>query len=139
MLPLEEQVSSLKLSQRLKELGVPQDSHFYWCKFVDREWHLGDENLREGFGIETDVSAFTVAELGEMLPDLYTTYHATETVRGKIKRQFECCPNGYDLDKGVPFFYDEFEANARAKMLIYLLENKEDHNVPIMKEERGEL
>jgi hypothetical protein len=62
MIPLEKQVVSLDLAKRLKELGVKQESVWYW--FRDR-LILG---RGEGGNMQTFTSAFTVAELGEMLP-----------------------------------------------------------------------
>src|ERR1051325_10817319 len=60
---LEQQVCSLELAKRLRELGVKQESYFYW--FFEEYNH---EPV--GWRIQTeegDYSAFTVAELGEML------------------------------------------------------------------------
>ena len=70
-MPLEKQVSSLEPSKHLKELGVKQESHFYW----NRPTNLAPHQIVSGtFTWKTDdedgrVSAFTVAELGEMLPE----------------------------------------------------------------------
>lgn len=128
---LEDQVTSLELSKKLKELGVKQESLFWWTRTFtrksgeykeDSEWYLQFKKN----GIGGHYSAFTVAELGEMLPKRlvgdhplwYLTIHCNdnyysvdyETFTGKIQKQFNC--------------QDRNESNARAKMLIYLLENK---------------
>jgi len=65
---LEAQVTSLELSKRLKDLGVRQESLFFW-----QEWpNIGNKLVRFGDPIydlvvhpegETWCSAFTVAEL----------------------------------------------------------------------------
>lgn len=119
---LENQVTSLKLSKRLKELGVKQESLFYW------EWQEGNDydgwNLQ--YPLDGDVaadnkrylSAFTVAELGEMLPSI---------VDGKFFQYDKS-----DLTHRIGYYLAELfwtqvadtEADARAKMLCYLLENK---------------
>lgn len=93
---LEQQVCSLELSKKLKELGVKQESLFYWSNCCEKEftlecslwhdietWEWGNGHTLEN--VETKYSAFTVAELGEI--------------------------------------HTENEADIRAKALIYLLEN----------------
>lgn len=70
---LKDQVCSFGYSTLLKELGVPQKSHFYWVKF-NEQFILVDENGFSGGYFHGTVkayehySAFTVAELGEFLP-----------------------------------------------------------------------
>lgn len=105
---LEDQVVSPELSKRLKELKVKQKSLFYWIVSFNTNYHIsyteGDGRLlpqeRNDF-----YSAFTVAELGEGLPE-------------------EVIFNGILGGKRLTDFYDGNEADARAKMLIYLIENK---------------
>ena len=63
---LEEQVTSLELSKKLRELGVKQESLFHWfCPDGDAEprvcWHHWCEP-----GYIRHYSAFTVAELIEI-------------------------------------------------------------------------
>jgi hypothetical protein len=74
MIPLEKQVVSLELAKRLKELGVKQESLFFWMSIKDDDgkdcWAVKYGPLETFYGIPVDenISAFTVAELGEMLP-----------------------------------------------------------------------
>ena len=117
---LENQVSNLELSRKLKELGVKQESLFYYQgvkKEIDLEKGYALDILRKlTFAGAEKVSAFTVAELGEILPAF--------SVGAKGKTW------GYNFVKGGKFIQLEVdfdvksEANARAKMLIYLIENK---------------
>ncbi len=138
---LEQQVTSLELSKRLKELGVKQDSYFYWVKLKDNfelfslaEVYIKELNKGES-QIET-YSAFTVAELGDMLPKALEMKTKT---RGQKYMKFFLEFFWDDSDKKNTVVYrtnDELqidywvfkdaktEAEARAKMLIYLLENK---------------
>lgn len=118
---LKDQVVSLELSKRLKELGVNHESYFNWCdRFQSRvgapeeivEPHL----IRGNAGWVSDVlaPAYTVAELGEML----STKDNTNTIR---------CTNVYNqwgCDYESHRTFGNTEADARAKMLIYLIENK---------------
>jgi hypothetical protein len=115
---LENQVCSLELSKKLKELGVKQESLFWW--FCD-----GSQAHRIIYG-NTDVpmtkytlhSAFTVAELGELLPLFVDT---SKNDKGEYYTETIASVLGWKDDQ---VFFEKTEAGARAKMLIYLLENK---------------
>ncbi len=107
---LEQQVVSLDLSRKLKELGVKQESLFYWSN-VDTPCPaiiLGTETHRSGDFL---ISAFTVAELGEILNVMVQSYRS-------FKYHWECV---YDIEEIG--FKGKTEADVRAKMLIYLIEN----------------
>ena len=114
---LEDQVTNLELSKKLKKLGVKQESVFWWEHITEMAtasgvqkanyWRITDGAFRRGF-----VPAFTPAELGEKLPDLAYSYK-------KSKDDFVCEYIKYKLVE-----YAKTEANVRAKMLIYLIENK---------------
>ena len=133
---LEQQVVSLELAKKLKELGVSQQSLFWW------EWYITTE-IKKSTDIPPKIvylpnkpstggkplrnaqhyAAFTVAELGEMLP---------ARVR-KFKLQADKMPGGDWFVSYVSFLncdekkfiqYSYTEADARAKMLIYLIENE---------------
>ena len=106
----EDQVSNLEYSQRLKELGVKQESLFYWSFIQDGRWIL-----EKGKGWGDTYSAFTVAELGEGLRKAY------KHMGGKI-RTFSTSERMRQVVSDIDSFKDE--ANARSKMLIYLIENK---------------
>jgi hypothetical protein len=117
---LEDQVVSLDLAKRLKELGVEQKSLFWWVNGHGKI-ELHDRRTDDG-----SVSAFTVAELGEILPpfvkterDGYVNFRQRKTDNGL----YLC--SGYPGEELVIEFGDGTnEADARAKMLIYLIENK---------------
>jgi len=121
---LEQQVVSLDLAKRLKELGVKQESLFWWrsplAHYGYPDWSLSDGEL--GHGSES-YSAFTVAELGEMLPEGYLS--------GRIfldgEQENVMCARFSSPEFEVwndSMQFANTEADARAKMLIYLLENK---------------
>ena len=103
---IEQQCVSLELSTKLKELGVEQESIFVWDE-KERVIFIPDNDLRS-----TDVSAFTVAELGNMLVDGRSG--------NEMPRGFWCSHRNDDGEQQ----WEKTEANARAAMLIYLLENK---------------
>ena len=107
---LEHQVTNLEISKHLKELGVSQKSQFYH----GASGVMFQPLLPNQYVI---CSAFTVAELGEMLP----FYFSGE----KHSNDWRCgFANNDGRFKNVPFVSADTEADARGKMLVYLLENK---------------
>lgn len=126
---LSDQVCSLELAKRLKELGVKQESLFYWFEslFKGKESFIrqGDTSYRDGY--ELACSAFTVAELGKLLPDkispenqfdCYILFTMKNTSDGEWVVRYAITSTIYCA------IVADTEADARAKMLIYLIENK---------------
>lgn len=118
---LEDQVSSREPSERLKELGVKQESHFWWghWDFAPDSPFVWDGSADGNTEDDTKIkrcSAFTVAELGEMLPRIDFCFEKYNSKRWEF--WFD---GKYE---GRKQFQDCTEADARAKMLIYLIENK---------------
>ncbi len=128
---LEEQITNLELSKKLKELGVKQESLFYWVEFsglqkghqdykTSLHWELRNcENNLSNF--PDKISAFTVAELGEMLKPY--AYYSNNMASDFPTYQENHKSWGFINDE-IKWVYADTEANARAKMLIYLIENK---------------
>jgi len=167
------QVTSVKLSNRLLELGVRKESQFYrdWTGAKEDEILMWENT--DGDVCLDNVNCYTAAELGEMLPykitaetinlahpmpligngtddEIHAIDEATQKLREVLKDlehdnldQFES-GMPYDIkrdyDKGTNMRYwqqsDEWEcyivieisgdteADCRALMLIYLIENK---------------
>lgn len=128
---LEQQVCSLELSKSLKELGVKQESAFVW-----RHWRYNGQVVlderrpeykdyaphRRMLPQTSDIAAaFTVAELGEMLQEGMTDCHKTGFGRWRCAFMPSVTLDGTDEEVAA---VGDTEADARAKMLIYLLENK---------------
>jgi hypothetical protein len=144
MMP-EQEVVSLDLSKKLKELGAPQESQLYWEIPRDqRRIHNGaiplvnelpgKENVRNRFF--DYYSAFTAAELRELLPPSIPLYKdSLDSADLRITREYNsstktinewCCwyqrpDNGSAL---IEQFGGSSMTDALAKMLIYLLENR---------------
>lgn len=122
---LKNQVVSLELAQKLKKLGVKQDSHYFWHFNCLPDEHLIIFLIKNQYKKKDLVSAFTVAELGEMLPHDFKSYKCVGQ-----PLQWECSNDNLkwhcDPKKGIyrEAMHDDTEAGVRAKMLIYLLENK---------------
>jgi len=107
---LENQVTSLDISRQMKEAGFPQDSFFYYTilqkevyikgklDFVDDTSFLNSQHCYEcetprgyvGRIIPNCYAAYTVAELGEILPKGYYSLKECDTkldtadARGKM-------------------------------------------------------
>jgi hypothetical protein len=113
---LEDQVCSLELAKKLKELGVKQESYFYWewfsqngkaCLISQDGWKINKMNTS---------SAFTVAELGLLLPS------KCYTKKDRFPIEWFCYR--YVDENQEDVWISDTEANARAEMLIYLIDNK---------------
>ena len=119
---LEEQVVSLELAKELKELGVKQESLFTWFRRYNPEHDEHDyiiELTSEFNQSGEDYSAFTVAEVGELIGCRGTTlpiYHDSYVSHLINQRQ--------DGTWGIGDYIGESgtEADARAKLLIHLIE-----------------
>jgi len=140
---LEQQVVSLELAQKLKELGVKQESFFKWGNFTTDNgiaWNLYvppefNKVPHPDMWIH-GISAFTVAELGEMLPYRIGEYDLRFWSVQFAGEHHKYCGYLVDKEDGSHFmnsrtdgmgnnvaFMADTEADARAKMLVYLLEN----------------
>lgn len=135
---LEQQVCSLELAKQLKDLGVKQRSLFGYVHFdksvhrkggYDLEVTSPEAGTRSFYVGREIISAFTVAELGEMLPQVITFKNVVYQLfvsLGLDKQWFVVYANVQDYEDNAPFpiMMTHNEADARAKMMIYLLENK---------------
>ncbi len=118
---LEQQVVSLELAKRLKELGVKQDSLHEWIYHWrnGKEYHWSLYPTDEDDKVNERASAFTVAELGEMLPKGFRSGRAGNGGAGQYKAyNSHNCTNTSNMQWNA-----DTEADVRAKMLVYLLEN----------------
>lgn len=125
---LYEQVCSLELAKKLKELKVKQKSYFWWVNDV-----RNDSNAK-GFFIDLKDtkpehmqcwSAFTVSELSQMLPKKISSDSATQRDHYLIISKFDDWHVSYSDPNQPPLFYciDDNLANNLARVLIHILEN----------------
>lgn len=124
ILPLEQQVAYVGLCLRLKELSVPQECMFYWTEGKDLYEFSGAISTDWAIGRKkhpSSVSAFTVAELGVMLPPWVSS---AKNNFGDPNRWYCADVDGHT--QKPPTFRKlieaDTEADARAKMLIHLIE-----------------
>lgn len=70
---LSEQVCSIERAKHLKELGVKQESHFYWCRLGGIDRITENTMLKETVHEKHWHSAFTVGEMLNLVPsNLYS-------------------------------------------------------------------
>jgi len=125
-------VTSLKLSQELKELGVKQKSAFYWVqvkrpknpnalyseykqKDIPFKLCLGSQKGISGVNVYKEYSSFLSGELGEMLREYGVNGRESATP------QFDIFEQKWRMEGLTD---SKFEAEARGKMLAYLKKNK---------------
>jgi hypothetical protein len=111
---LSNQVCSLELSKQLKNLGFEQESLFWHIVGLD-----GTSDIRQSKPLNhilTTYSAYTVAELGEF-------FENGVWLPVKDEKRWLWVASNSKTKKGLRQ-YENTEADARAKMLIYLKENR---------------
>ena len=140
MLELQNHVTSLELSKKLRELGVPQKSCIYWTKSITNRTvlrtHLelfeGDDTSDAYKIVENNFiySAFLSSELGKMISDRCNEWAQGWNDSGCFRHfAYGNRGSGYMIeDIGKRFIPEEpeedvveTEANDRAKFLIHLL------------------
>lgn len=124
---LSNHVTNLELSQQLAKLGVKQETIFWWGTESEQEPRIcTDLNHYDDENSNIICSAFLSSELGEMLPP------AIVMDKYENPLHLACFSSGesysvqlLDVDKyeRVKWFDAKTEADCRAKMLIYLIEN----------------
>lgn len=122
---LEDQCANKVQAEKIKELGILQKSLFYHHPNFDRPvfgetWTTETGKTYKKTLVCNDKkgssAAFTVAELGVMLPGYYESHYRTND-------EVWYCGNMDNNDEKYTFYTELTEAQARAAMLIYLLEN----------------
>lgn len=118
-------VTSLELSKRLKELGVKQESIFYWKGYEKDSDYWPDENTPvidwvldydpSNKNYPNAISAYAAGELGEMLPQGFASWISREG-------DWICSHIGASTNFSSKYVtLSESEVDCRALMLIYLL------------------
>ena len=136
---LEKQLCSLELAKKLKELGVKQESFWYWTILPSSprlcsKFEIEDECSRGLFEVKV-FSAFSVAELGELLPKIIVDKYGQQwwlelhNERGYKDEQGRTVKWAHEniwqvAYANVGLVSAETEADSRATMLILLLEGE---------------
>lgn len=120
---IQDHVTSLELSKQLYEAGIVVESEFWWCNrgVIPNEypeWEIMCKHYTRSEKIKHP--APLSSELGELLPKKCSYYPGRDNDW--------CChyQDGSPAELSRPFLvhreYSDTEANARAKMLLYLKE-----------------
>jgi len=140
----EDQLTNREIAKKLCDLGVKQGSLCYWIDKLESnyewdDWYIVSESKKDSLIEEYEsskeslnfYSAYTVAELGVLLPGYIV--HKVKNYRLQIQKWcnrwqiYYECTDQENLGEYLNDFLqlqEDTEANARGKMLIYLLENK---------------
>lgn len=146
---IEDQVCSLQQSRKLKELGVVQEGQFFWGNDLTKskpkmilhsksdvlmnmaiidKYIIPKVNIKHWLKEKKFLVAFSVAELGVMLPEHYPSWRFTFKKRLKWITTVILKDNvkdGKTIKTANEFDrYEETEAQSRATLLIALLENE---------------
>ncbi len=112
---IENQVVTIEQAKKLKELGVTQDTLYAFYHHWEINKMVYSLMLKDSDSINESFAAPTVAELGVMLPNYY------ESHKGAMDDTWYC--GMLEGGDGEYFAIEKTESEARAAMLIYLLEN----------------
>ena len=124
---IENQVTNLKLSKRIDELGVKKDSVWWW-RYETLQLKKDIED-KDGFPRGRSIPAYTSDELGELLPAVFNEKHYLYCeklndgwlINYKSEEDdgtYIWSPRNEKLE-----ITDKKLSDAMAKMLTYLLEN----------------
>src|SRR5690348_2272959 len=107
---IEEQVCSLELAKKLKELGVKQEGFFRYYTYDLEKYNLIYGYFNSLFPIKEEITAFTISELADMTSDKYFNLYGNKE-------------EGYFFYiNGEPNTYDYKLVDCMAKMVIKLIE-----------------
>lgn len=122
---LDEQVTSLELSKRLHALAALQTSIFYWV-----ENKQGDPIIVGPNAVDIPdanfYSAFTVAELGAMMPYNFVSERRASgrwECGQRYRLEVDGSPPRHQFPDVIEVFFGSTEVEVRAKMLIFILES----------------
>lgn len=110
---IEHLVTSLDLSCKLKDAGVPQDSYFYWIEDKNKTFITSDTKEWDA-----SCSAYLSDELGLWLPTNFKTEKVDLGHGGKL--EWTCWSNQY----GEPYEREDTESECRGLMLLYLISHQ---------------
>lgn len=123
---IEDIVCDFEYAEKLKEIGLKINTLF---SFHKEHKSVTFTSMFDCHGFSSEhLNTYTVAELGEMLPKEVhlkgSRFHLFSKKRQSGRFDIAYYYDGICLAPKVTDRLDKKEANARAKLLIYLIENK---------------
>ena len=121
---IKDQICTLDQAKRLRELGITHEGYF----LLNEKGEPFESWIVEG-NEDRFYSAFTVAELGAMLPNNIVVesyrmhFHCIKQGQNESVPIYSVTYGKYE-DNDVPVLDGHNEAELRAMLLIYLIENK---------------
>jgi hypothetical protein len=128
---IENQVCTLEQAKKLNKLGIAQGVSVFFHNIGEGKVQMNDHPFGAYFNAEYCFSAFSVAELGEMLPtssdNLLMYWSAYNDHQGNWMCDLYNLEkwDGLSMPPAVHNEEGETEAEARAAMLIWILETGE--------------
>jgi len=125
MKDIQQYVITIEQAKRLKELGVEQNSLYFW--FQDTQHPIAmlipyNQRFEEGFLREYLYSAFTSQELGELISEIHYFPWKQQILRKPTGDLHTTFHEIYEINEFIPDDVDIYnEAQARAEFLIHLL------------------
>jgi len=124
----------LKYAKKLKELGVKQESLWWWCDKPGKDVSKRETRFTQVIELEKDsilgrrkvASAFTVAELGELLPANIQIENCICTLKISKNYHLDTFTITYNNELG---FEERNMADAMAEMFIWLIEQGKCLNI----------
>lgn len=122
---IEDQVVSLELAKQLKEIGIKQDSIWYWVEHYKSGtnkiiWSLYQND--EDDIVNKHISAYTFAEISSMLPATLECnddpYEPCDGIYIQTRKEKD---GTWNCDDGNYCAKSKRIADAPAKMILYLL------------------
>lgn len=125
---IQDQVCTIEQAKRFKELGIAQESLFYFNWLITGHEHgipiqFGKIMESEYLSNWQQISAFTVAELGIMLPENVSCFRSDGKFEINVHKGLYPMPQ---IQDGFNYFVvkGDTEAEARAAMLIFLMKER---------------
>lgn len=112
-------VTSLELSKRLKELGVKQDSLFYWYEISPSSWRVGTWEEAMNAGIERRLNS-TAPQIPDW-PSAYTAGELAQWQRNVDSPEPWPANGSWWWYKGEEEIEADTQVNAYAARGIYLI------------------
>lgn len=123
---ISKQVCTLEQAKKLSQMGISQNSFLEHCKKVNRDWYIRNRPTIDTADFKETYAAYSVAELGMMLSTIEYEAWGFSILMCWYSHTEEKWSAGLRNVRDEKYKYTgsaETEAESRAGLLIYLIEN----------------